>query len=62
MLKAWFKGCLVEILALRDRLDSVKTTLNAVLCPCCGWLCELFCDLYVICPKKCLGTVWIEKK
>ena len=31
MLKAWFKGCLDEILALRDCLDSAKTTLNAIL-------------------------------
>ena len=57
MLKAWFKGCLVEILALRDCLDSVKTTLNVVLWPGFGRLSEL----YVICPEKCLGNVWIEK-
>ena len=50
-------GCLVEILALRDCLDSAKTTLNVVLWPGCGRLCEL----YVICPKKCLETVLIEK-
>ena len=56
MLKVWFKGCLAEILALRDCLDSAKTTLNAVLWPSCGRLCEL----YVICPQKCLRTVWIE--
>ena len=57
MLKAWFKGCLVEILALRDCLDNAKTALNVVLWLDCGRLCEL----YVICPKKCLGTIWIEK-
>ena len=57
MLKAWFKGCLVEILTLRDCLDSARTTLNVVLWPECGRVCEL----YVICPKKCLGTAWIEK-
>ena len=61
MLKAWFKGYLAEIFSLRDCLDNAKTTLNVVLWPCCGKLCELFCELYVICPKKCLGTVWIEK-
>ena len=31
MLKAWFKGCLAEILAYRDCLDSAKMVLNAVL-------------------------------
>ena len=41
MLKAWFKGCLVEVLALRDCLDCAKTTLNVVLWPDCGVLCEL---------------------
>ena len=57
MLKAWFKGCLTEIIALRDCLDNAKTTLHAVL-----WLgCSRLCELYVICPKKCLGIVWIEK-
>ena len=30
-----------------------------VLQPDCGWICELFCDC-VICPKKCLGTIWIK--
>ena len=53
MLKAWFKGCLVEILALRDCLDSAKTAFNAVLWHGCGQLREL----YVIYPKKCLRTV-----
>ena len=55
MLKAWFKGYLAEIPALRDCLDSVKMTLNVVLWSgCVNW--------FVICPKTCLGTVWIEKK
>ena len=36
MLKAWFKGCLVEILALRDYFSCFKTTLNVVLWPGCG--------------------------
>ena len=49
MLKAWFKGCLAEIIALRDCLDSAKTALNVVLWSSYGRLCEL----YVICPKKC---------
>ena len=53
MLKAWFKGCLVEILALRDCLDGAKMALNVVLWPGCGRLSEL----YVIYPKKCLRTV-----
>ena len=57
MLRAWFKGCLVEILAFKDCLDSAKMTLNAILWPGYGRLCEL----YVICPKKCLGNVWIKK-
>ena len=57
MLKAWFKGCLVEILALKDCLDIAKKALNAVLYPSCGRLCELC----VICPKNCLGTIWIKK-
>ena len=57
MLKAWFKDYLAEILALRDCLDSAKIALNAVLWPDCGRLCELC----VICPKKCLGTIWIKK-
>ena len=48
MLKARFKGRLVEILALKDCLDSAETTLNAVLWPDCGKLCKL----YVICPKE----------
>ena len=52
MLKAWFKGCLAEILALMDCLGSGKTTLNVVLWPGC-----VNC---VICPKKCLGAVWIK--
>ena len=48
MHKAWFKGCLAEILALRNCLDSAKATLNAILWPDCGRLCEL----YLIGPKK----------
>ena len=61
MLKSWFKGCLAEILTLRDCLDSTKIALNVILWLGCGRLCESLCELYVICPKKCLGTVWIEK-
>ena len=61
MLKAWFKGCLVEILALMDCFDNAKTALNVVLWPDYGQLCELFCELCVICHKKCLGIVWIKK-
>ena len=34
--------------------------LMVVLRPSYGRLCELFCDC-VICPKKCLRTVWIKK-
>ena len=48
MLKAWFKGRLTEILALRDCLDNVKMALYVVLWPGCGRLCELC----VICSKK----------
>ena len=54
MLKAWFKGCLVEtpalrdclveILALRDYLAWIKITLIAVLQPVCDRFCVLFCD------------------
>ena len=57
MLKAWFKCCLVEILTLKDCLGNAKMTLNVVLWSDCGKLCKL----YVICPKKCLEIVWIEK-
>ena len=57
MLKAWFKGCLVEILALRDCLDNAKTTLNAILWPGCGQLSEL----YVICPQKCRGLFGLKR-
>ena len=60
MLKAWFKGCLAKTLTLRDCLDSAKTALDAVLWPGCGMLYELFCELCVICPKKCVGTIWIK--
>ena len=61
MLKALFKGCLVEILTLGDCLDRDKIALNVVLWFDCGRLCELFCELYVICPKRCLEVFWIKK-
>ena len=35
MLKTWFKGCLAEILTLKDCLDNAKMTLNAALWPGC---------------------------
>ena len=46
--------------ALRGCLAWVKTTSIAVLRLVCGWFCV---DLWlcVICPKKCLDTIWIKK-
>ena len=64
------KGCFGFISTLRSRLALfstlrgylawVKTTLIVVLRPICGRLCVLICSC-VICPKKCLETVWIKK-
>ena len=44
---------------IRGYLAYFKTTLIAVLRLICGRFCVLMCGC-VICPKKCLGIVWIE--
>ena len=44
---------------IRGCLAYFKTTLIAVLRLVCGRFCVLMCGC-VICPKKCLGIVWIE--
>ena len=57
---SYLRGCLTRFYALRGCLAWVKTTLIAVLWPICGRFCVLICGC-VICPKKCLGIVWIKK-
>ena len=53
MLKAWFKGCLVGILALKGCLSCFKQLKFLFV--------ARLCELCVICPKKCLGIIWIKK-
>ena len=60
MLKAWFKSYLVEILALRNCLDSVKTTLNAVLWLGYGWFRGPVFEVSMACSKHGLRGVWLK--
>ena len=57
MLKAWFKGSLVEILALRDYLACSETTLNAILRPTYGRFRGPVCKVPMVCSKHGLRDV-----
>ena len=60
MLNAWFKGCLVEILALRDYLACFKKALNVVLWLGCGRFRGPVCEVSMACSKHGLRAVWLK--